>query len=121
VFTGWRKFVPGLQVFRKIKLRAVLKSFDVGVTCVLTDFNWTVDMPDRIEEAHDVALPAGGQSVTFTPAFQIVPNVQVTIQDAQTGDYVVLTAKSASGFTWQVKNAAGAGAARTGDYVVRAY
>lgn len=121
VFTGWRKFVPGLHVFRKVKLRAVLKSTNTGITCILTDFNWTVDMPDRIEEQHDVALPAGGQSVIFSPAFQIAPNVQVTVQDAQTGDYVVLTAKSASGFTWQVKNAAGSGVARTADYVAKGY
>lgn len=121
VFTGWRKFVPGLHVFRKVKLRAVLKSFDTGVTCILTDFNWTVDMPDRDERQADVALVAGGQSFTFTPAFQAVPALEVTIQDAQTGDYLAMTAKSVNGFTLQVKNAAGSGVARTIDWHARGY
>jgi hypothetical protein len=68
-----------------------------------------------------VALVAGGQSFTFTPAFQAVPALEVTIQDAQTGDYLAMTAKSVNGFTLQVKNAAGSGVARTIDWHARGY
>lgn len=119
-FTGWRKFVPGEHVFQKVKLRADLDSRDVGVTAVLTALQWTVDMPDRIESAADVALPAGGSTITFSPAFQAAPNVQITVQNGQSGDYVIVTAKTTTGFTVQILNG-GVGIARTIDWTAKGY
>ena len=121
VFTGYRKFVPGLHVFRKMKLRAALSSSDTAVTCTLSAMQWTVDMPDRDEQQGNIALLAAGASYTFTPAFGAIPAIAVTIQDGGTGDFVALTSKSTTGFTLQVKNSSGAGVARTVDWHARGY
>ena len=119
-YGAFADFVPGTFLARKIKMQAVLYSYDTSVQPVLSNFAFTVDMPDRLERTTNLALAAGGQTITYARAFQIKPNTQVTIVNATAGDDVVLTAESASGFTVQVKNG-GVGVARTINTISQAY
>jgi hypothetical protein len=106
VYGSWRDFTPGTYMGRKFKFRANLLSLDSTVTPILDTMNISVDMPDRVESVASVACPAsGGLTVTYSPAFQISPSVQITILNASPGDDTVLSSQSASGFTVQVTNA----------------
>lgn len=120
-FGAWQKFVPGQYLGRKFKIRAVLESFDPVITPVVTALAFTVDMPDKVQTGTGVAIAAGGTAITFPVAFQIVPNVQITVTNAVAGDDIFITAgPTAAGFTVQIKNA-GVGVARTINWLAAAY
>lgn len=120
VFGSWLNLVPGQYVGRKFKFRVVLSTSDPGVTAVVSTLAITVDMPDRIERAQNVSVPASGLAVAYVPAFQIAPAVNVTINAATSGDEIDLTAESASGFTVTIRNG-GVGVARTVNYTAVGY
>ena len=120
VFGDWRDFSPGMYVGRIFKFRAVLSSLDPTVTAILDTMSFTVDMPDRIEKGTAVAVPAGGSTVTYVAPFQVAPNVQITILNAQQGDDVVLTGQTVNGFTVQITNA-GVGVARNINWLSQSY
>lgn len=118
----WRDFVPGSYVGRKFKFRAVLSSLDPSVTAILDQMVFAVDVPDRIENGTSIDCPSGGLTVTYDPAFQAKPNVQITILDAQQGDEVYLpdANQSATGFTVQIRNA-GSGVSRKINWLSQGY
>ncbi len=120
VFGAWADLVPGTYVARMVKMRLALTSSDPTVTALISSFAWTVDMPDVTDTGTDVAVPAAGLAVTFGQHFQVAPNVQVQVLGAEAGDDVVISNKTASGFTVQVLNG-GVGVARTVDWVAQGY
>lgn len=79
----------------------------------VTDVTITVDMPDRVESASGVPVPAAGATITFASAFKAVPHVGVTALDMATGDYWVITNQTETSFDIRFFNAAGTGIART--------
>lgn len=119
VFGTWQDFYPGQYYARKFKFRLVLTTNNPKVSPMVEGFNWTVDMPDRIESG-TVDLDAGGNDVTYSRPFQVIPDPQITIYNAATGDEIFLTSKTASGFHAQVKNA-GSGVAKTIHHMEKAY
>ncbi len=119
LYGAWRDFVPGTYVGRKFRFRVLLSSSDPSVTAILDTFAFTVDMPDRVERGTSVNCPAGGMTVTYARPFQVVPNVQITIQGAVQNDQVVLTGQSTTGFTVQVLQ--GGGVARTINWLAQGY
>jgi hypothetical protein len=120
-YGGWQNFIPGTYNGRKFKMQALLTSSDGQLTPSLSAFSWTVDVPDRSERGTSAAIAAGGTAITFTKSFQAVPNVQVTILNAVAGDDVFFNAgPTTAGFTVQIKNA-GAGVARTINWVAQGY
>jgi Putative phage tail protein len=122
VYGEWRDFVPGSYVGRKFKFRAVLSSLDPSVTAILDQMIFSVDVPDRIENGTSINCPSSGLTVTYNPAFQATPNVQITILDAQQGDEVYLpdANQSATGFTVQIRNA-GSGVSRKINWLSQGY
>lgn len=122
IYGEWRDFVPGSYVGRKFKFRAVLSSLDPSVTAILDQMIFSVDVPDRIENGTSINCPSGGLTVTYNPAFQATPNVQITILDAQQGDEVYLpdANQSATGFTVQIRNA-GSGVSRKINWLSQGY
>ena len=120
VFGSWRDFMPGMYVGRKFKFRANLLSYDTTITSILDAFNFSVDMPDRIDSASSVACGTGGLTVTYSPAFQVSPSVQVTILNALQGDDVVISSQSNTGFALQIKNA-GTVVARNINWLAQGY
>jgi hypothetical protein len=72
-------------------------------------------------EGQSVAVPATGLSVTFAKAFYAVPAVAVTASDMATGEYAVISAKTAAGFNLQFRTSAGAGVARTADWIAKGF
>lgn len=119
VYAAWRDFVPGTYVGRKFRLQVLLSSSDPSVTAILDTFAFTVDMPDRVERGTGVNCPVGGMTVTYARPFQVVPNVQITIQGAVQNDAVVLTGQTTTGFTVQILQ--GGGVARTINWLAQGY
>lgn len=120
VFGAWLNLVPGQYVGRKFKFRVAISTTSTSVTAVLTALDITVDMPDRIDTFTNQALAAGGTTLTYSPAFQARPTVQVTIVSASNGDEIKLTGESASGCTVQIQNG-GVGVARNANVTVVGY
>ena len=111
IYGDWQDFVPGQFVARKFKFRLLLQSFDPQVGVLVDGFDFIVDMPDRLESAEGVLVPASGLVVTYEPPFVNKANVQITIIAAQAGDDAELIDPDLSGFTVRIKNA--------GEYVER--
>ncbi|MGD0216322.1 MAG: phage tail protein [Desulfobaccales bacterium] len=121
---AWQNFTPGTYVFRKVNFQVLLTQIvQGGVTLspVVTDFAWSISMPDRLVDVGSIACPATGLAVTFTPAFQITPSVAVTILNAQAGDVVTFpTAIGPAGGAIMVSNG-GTGVARNISYIAKGY
>lgn len=121
-WSDWRLFYVGDYTARAFKFKITLTRGDNADNQVaLATLGVTVDVPDRVQSANGVAVPAGGLSVTFTNAFFSNPAVAVTAENMATGDYAAITSKSSTGFTIQFKNSAGTGVARTMDWIAKGF
>jgi hypothetical protein len=120
----WQNFIPGTYVFWKVNFRLALIQVvqgNVTLNPMVTDFAWSVAMPDRIIQVGSISCPATGLAITFTPAFQITPAIAVTILNAQPGDVVTFpTAIGPAGGTIMVTNS-GAGVLRNISYIAKGY
>ena len=122
-YTAFQKFNVGDYIGRGFKFRAVLKSADLTATPKITQLSVTVDMPDRVYSENDIAsgTDTNGKAVTFTPAFKEISGIGISASNLTSGDYYVITNKSATGFTIEFFNSSNATVDRTFDYVVRGY
>ena len=122
-YTAFQKFNVGDYIGRGFKFRAVLKSADLTATPKVTQLSVTVDMPDRVYSEKDIAsgTDINGKDVTFTPAFKEISGIGISASNLTSGDYYVITNKSATGFTIEFFNSSNATVDRTFDYVVRGY
>jgi len=120
-WSDWTPFVVMDVTARAYQFRLRLRSYQRHVTPSVTALAANVDMPDRVAAGEDVAVGSGGESILFAPAFKETPAIVATLQDGATGDYVEITAKSKTGFDIIAKNSAGAGVARSIDWVAKGY
>ena len=83
----------------------------------------TVDMPDRFAHGNDLAsgTDSGGKTVTFSPAFKSLENVAITAQNMESGDFFVVSSKSATGFNVVFKNSSNAVINRTFDFQAKGF
>jgi len=122
-YTAFQKFNVGDYIGRGFKFRAVLLSDDPEATPKVTQLSVTVDMPERVYSEKDIAsgTDTNGKAVTFTPAFKEIEGIGISASNLTSGDYYVITNKSAIGFTIEFFNSSNATVDRTFDYVVRGY
>ena len=122
-YTAFQKFNVGDYIGRGLKFRAVLKSDDLNATPKVTQLSVTVDMPDRVYSESDIAstTSTSGKAITFSPAFKAIQGIGISASNLASGDYYVITSKSATGFTIEFFNSSNATVDRTFDYVVRGY
>lgn len=129
-FDAWINFTPGTYIFNAIEARMVLGSSDPDITAVLTQWSWSVDVPDRLDKAIAILVGALGMTFVFQNAyptgnlkpFNAKPLVQVAVLDAQQGDDVVLPDSliTAAQCFFQVVNS-GSGVARSVNVTVQGY
>lgn len=101
-FTPWRKFIIGDATGRIFQFRLRLISNVPAVTPRVLNGIIRADMPDRREPYNNLVAPNTGLYVPYTPAFAgpgLTPNVQITLENGQSGDYWIFTAKTLQGFT----------------------
>lgn len=125
VFGTFQNFLPGAYNGRYFKARVLLSTSDVSINAVVTDFIFTVDVPDRVDTGQ-VVTNTVGSTVTYVTSFIggatgiAVPAVQLTIVNAQTGDDVILSNETLAGFDVQILNG-GVGVTRTVNYLAQGY
>ena len=122
-YTAFQKFNVGDYIGRGFKFRAILTSDDLEATPKVTQLSVTVDMPDRVYSESDIAstTSTSGKAITFSPAFKAIQGIGISASNLASGDYYVITSKSATGFTIEFFNSSNATVDRTFDYVVRGY
>lgn len=101
-WSEWRDYVPGLLNSRYFDVRLILESLDPQIVPFVSQFTWSIDVPDLIQRGEAVAVPALGIDITYPKRFHAVPNVQITLLDAEADDQVVLTNSTEDGFHLQV-------------------
>lgn len=120
-WTSWQDFFVGDYTARALKFRAVLTSNNVYQTPQVSVLTVTVDMPDRVEAAQDIATGAGTYSVTFTPNFKALSGISISAQDLVQGDYYKITNKAVTGFDITFYDSGDNPVSRTFDYTVKGY
>ena len=120
-YTDFRDFITGDYSARAFKFRAILETDSNNSTPIVTSLQVTVDMPDRFDFGDDISSGAGTKAITFSPAFKQLDNVAITAQNMATGDFFVVSSKSATGFNIIFKNASGSAVDRTFDYQAKGF
>lgn len=120
-WTEWEDFYIGDYTFRAAQWRLLFFSYSQGKTPVVTLLHVTVDMPDRVVADYNIAVGTGGLSVTYDPAFYVVPSVNVTAKDMATGDRIVITNETRFGFDIIFRNSGGSAVARTMNYAAQGW
>jgi predicted phage tail protein len=121
-WSDWRVFqVTDVQA-RALQFKLTLRTLDDGATLPeATGFSATIDMPDRLEAANAVSVPAAGLNVIFNAGFRETPAINVTAHSLATGDYWQVSNQSATGFTLRFFNGSGAGIAKTCDWAAKGF
>jgi len=120
-WSSWMPFVIGDYTARAFEFKAQLLSYTTNVTPSIEILEVTIDMPDRVAGAEDVVCPPTGLSIMYSPAFKAIPSTAISAQGLQTGDYYVISSKTASGFNIQFFNSANTGIQRTFDWISKGY
>lgn len=104
-FTPWRRFYQSDATGRIFQFRLRLISNKTSVSPRVFDGKIRVDMPDRVESYNnlvtDALNPENGLEVSYTPEFKgpgTTPNIQITLDSAESGDYWVFEYKTLEGF-----------------------
>jgi len=120
-YSEFRKFFVGDYKARAYKFKVNMTTTDTQATHQITALSVTVDMPDRVVSATDIASGVGSKAVTFSPSFKSLQGVGISASNLTSGDYYAITSKSASGFTITFYNSGDSVVNRTFDYVAKGY
>ncbi|MFL1527825.1 host specificity protein J [Pseudomonas sp. O230] len=122
VWSAWKPFVVGDYRARQFdfELRGSVQQTSNWID--VSKLEVVIDMPDRIESGNDIAVPDTGLPVLYSPPFNAPPAVSLTAQNLSAGDYVDVSAKTATGFTVFIRNSSGvAQSGRSIDYISKGY
>lgn len=124
LWTAWKKFVIGDVTGRIFQFRLKLISYQANTSPRVFDGTIRVDMPDRIDSYNNLTAPDTGYTVTYTPPFKgpgNSPAVQISMDNAATGDYWAFTSKTLDGFTIQFFDSSDTPISRIFDAQVKGY
>lgn len=121
-WSAWKPFVVGDYRARQFdfQLRGAVAQTSNWID--VTKLEVVIDMPDRIDSGNDIAVPATGLNISYSPPFNANPAVSLTAQGLSPGDYFDVSAKNATGFTVFIRNSSGvAVSGRSIDYISKGY
>lgn len=121
VWSDWMPFNVGDWTARAYQFKVTFTSNFSTHNVVLKALTITVDMPDKLDSANNIVSGLGIKHVDYIVGFMSVKALAVTAENMQTGDYHVITNKTAAGFDIAFKNASGAYISRTFDFIARGY
>jgi hypothetical protein len=116
VYAGWTNFAQGQVTAQYIQTRLLLNTASPQVTLLLTGLSLTIDVAGMTESGVAAAVPAAGLAVTFATAFAAPPAIAASIVGGASGDTLLVSAVTATGFTLQAVNV-GAPVARSVDWI----
>jgi hypothetical protein len=98
-YSDWTPIVDGAQrLFRCVRFKVELVSSELPNK--LTSFHVTIDVPDMFQRGMEVAVPAEGATILFSPKYAKTPAITVTLVGL-TGTPKVLQ-QDEDGFTVQI-------------------
>lgn len=118
-FGSWSKFIAGDYLGQLFKFRLVLSSFNSQITPLITNFSFTVDMPDLYESGSSLT-EATSKKIMYVNDFSVAPEVQITIVNATAGDDAILSNQTDTSFDIIIKNS-GSNVIRNFNYFVKGY
>lgn len=122
VWSAWKPFIVGDYRARQFDFQLRGSVARASNWIDVTKLEVVIDMPDRIESGNDIAVPALGLVIAYSPPFNANPAVSLTAQGLSPGDYVDVTLKTATGFKVVIRNSSGvAQSGRSIDYISKGY
>lgn len=124
IWSSWRDFLMGDATGKIFQFRLKLVSNKVSVTPRVVGGHIAADMPDRFDTINNVLVGTSGLDVAYTPAFagpSPSPNIQVSIDSAQSGDYWNFDYKTPEGFKIRIYDKDGNPVSRNVDFAIKGY
>ena len=116
-FTKFNTLANGTFIGRGFRFRCEMDSDDPAQSIEVDQLGYTAELDSRTETVNTViASGSSSKAVTFQHAFftgtsalggstsAYLPNIGITIENAQSGDFFALSSISGSGFTIDIKN-----------------
>jgi len=116
-FSKFNTLANGTFIGRGFRFRCEMDSDDPAQSIEIDQLGYTAQLDSRTETVNTViASGTGSKAVTFQHAFftgtselggstsAFLPNIGITIENAQSGDFFALSSISGSGFTIDIKN-----------------
>jgi len=100
----WSDFFEGLYFGREFEFRILFTSELLAANTKVSFLKVFADMEDKDAVGSGTSLTSADLTVTFSDTFYVVPNIQVSIYEAQDGDRVQIVSRSTSGFTINIRN-----------------
>lgn len=120
-WSDWSDIVVGDYRARAFRFRLVFESLDPQVLVAVSECDFIVDMPDRVEKGANVSAPSGGVTVTFQTPFRAVPSIVVDGQGLPTGARSIRSAVTASSFHQKFVDSGGSDISATFDWQAIGY
>ncbi len=116
-FTKFNTLANGTFIGRGFRFRCQMDSDDPAQSIEVDQLGYTAELDSRTETVNTaIASGTSSKAVTFQHAFftgtselggstsAYLPNIGITIENAQSGDFFVLSSISGTGFTIDIKN-----------------
>ena len=103
-WNGWRECVPGQYYGKKFNFRLAIHTFNTSIAVLVNGFYFAVDVPDKLYYAQNITIDASGTTILYPSSFCIIPSTQITINNQQSGDVIVLTNETVSYCRVQITN-----------------
>ena len=114
-------FIMGDFTAKIYQFRLKFSSFLPAVSPIVYDGEIKADMPDRIERGDNIVSSISGTTITYDPSFKgpgTTPTILITQDNAQQGDYYVLSNRTLDGFTITFYDSVDVAVSRQFDYQV---
>ena len=119
-WSDYQLFTIGNYYGRGFKFKMEATSGDTTHQILVSQLTAKAEVYYRFD-SETVTTATSGSALTYSNAFLTAPQIAITANDMDTGDYYAITSSTGSGFTLRFYNAAGAGVARTAYYLARGY
>lgn len=104
---SWQNYVLGDYVGSLFEFRLIIETSNANAIPLINECKVVADVPDKVQQGTNISVGTSGLNVTYAESFNTdTVNVQITIINSQSGDYVVITNSLKTGFTINVKNGA---------------
>lgn len=121
-FTDWQRFFVGEYSARAFKFRCQLRSTRNTINAIVDTLGVVVDMPDRLQTGVVTTSSTVAVVTSFAEPFQVAPlGANLTIQNAQAGDYASIVSLSSTQISLRCFNVNGVQVQRNVFYSVESY
>ncbi len=115
----WQDFYVGEYAARLFEFRILLSTTSEDVTAIVSDFYFTIDVPD-ISESQNITIEENGTAIYYINHYHTIPYPQFTLYNAEEGDDVILTEQKQDYCVVKVMND-GVSVERSANYLVQSY